>query len=99
MPAKTNTVTLFIMTDMRHVGSHQEQTSPRRPLQVLRGQGVWNLCWIKPDSLILNPSHHAVPPDMIAQCNRFDPIPLVALLGSFHYRYFQGQPQPNRVFL
>src|SRR5262249_51224051 len=38
MPAKTNTVTLFIMTDMRHVGSHQEQTSPRRPLHVLRGQ-------------------------------------------------------------
>src|SRR5262245_47291150 len=82
MPAKTNTVTLFIMTDMRHVGSHQEQTSPRRPLQALRGQGVWNLCRVKPLSLVLNLSHHAVLIDMIAQGNRFGPIPLVAMLVS-----------------
>ena len=99
MSAKTNTVTLFIMTDMRHVGSHQEQTSPRRPVQVLRGQGVWNLYRIKPDPLILNLSHHAILIDMIAQCNRFGPIPLVAMLVSVDQRFFQGQPQPKCVFL
>jgi hypothetical protein len=88
--AKADAVALGIVTYVRHVGSHKEKTPPRIPLQVLGSQWVRNLRRVKSTTLVLDFRCHPTFIHMIADSNRFAPIPLVSVLVSVDQRLIKG---------
>ena len=89
--AQANAVALFVVTNSRQVGPHQQQATVGRAFQVLRGERVGDQLRIESRPLILDLGHDAIRAHMVADGDRFAPVSVVAMFMGIDDRFFQGQ--------